>query len=53
MNLQKPLGTRLDLSTAHHSQTDRQSKRTIHTLKDMLCCCIIDFGEIGMNIFHW
>nr|GEU81684.1 putative reverse transcriptase domain-containing protein [Tanacetum cinerariifolium] len=42
---QKALGTRLDMSTAYHPQTDGQSKRTIQTLKDMLCTCVIDFGN--------
>ncbi|GKB25190.1 putative reverse transcriptase domain-containing protein [Tanacetum coccineum] len=42
--IQKALGTRLDLSTAYHSQTDGQSERTIKTLEDMLRACIIDFG---------
>ncbi|GJZ47646.1 putative reverse transcriptase domain-containing protein [Tanacetum coccineum] len=32
----KALGTRLDMSTAYHSQTDGQSERTIQTLEDML-----------------
>nr|GEU86702.1 putative reverse transcriptase domain-containing protein [Tanacetum cinerariifolium] len=36
--VQKALGTRLDLSIAYHPQTDRQSERTIQTLKDMLRC---------------
>ncbi|GJZ05517.1 putative reverse transcriptase domain-containing protein [Tanacetum coccineum] len=34
--LQKALGTSLDMSMAYHSQTDRQSERTIQTLEDML-----------------
>ncbi|GKC90865.1 reverse transcriptase domain-containing protein [Tanacetum coccineum] len=42
--LQKALGTRLDMSTAYHPQTDGQSKRTIQTLEDMLRACVIDFG---------
>nr|GFA98330.1 hypothetical protein [Tanacetum cinerariifolium] len=42
---QKALGTRLDMSTAYHPQTDRQSERTIHTLEDMLRACVIDFGN--------
>nr|GEU61306.1 putative reverse transcriptase domain-containing protein [Tanacetum cinerariifolium] len=40
----KVLGTRLDLSTAYHPQTDGQSERAIQTLKDMLRACVIDFG---------
>ncbi|GJR55649.1 putative reverse transcriptase domain-containing protein [Tanacetum coccineum] len=42
--VQKALGTRLDMSTAYHPQTDGQSERTIQTLKDMLRACVIDFG---------
>ncbi|GJZ35060.1 putative reverse transcriptase domain-containing protein [Tanacetum coccineum] len=42
--VQKALGTRLDLSTAYHLQTDRQGERTIQTLEDMLRACVIDFG---------
>ncbi|GKC07484.1 putative reverse transcriptase domain-containing protein [Tanacetum coccineum] len=42
--LQKSLGTRLDMSTAYHPQTDEQSKHTIQTLEDMLRACVIDFG---------
>nr|GEU90326.1 hypothetical protein [Tanacetum cinerariifolium] len=33
---QKAMGTRLDMSTAYHPKTDRQSERTIQTLEDML-----------------
>nr|GFA83608.1 putative reverse transcriptase domain-containing protein [Tanacetum cinerariifolium] len=33
------------MSTAYHLETDRQSKRTIQTLEDMLRACIIDFGN--------
>ncbi|GKE52230.1 putative reverse transcriptase domain-containing protein [Tanacetum coccineum] len=40
----KALGTRLDLSTTYHPQTDGQGKRTIQTLEDMLRACVIDFG---------
>ncbi|GJX56702.1 putative reverse transcriptase domain-containing protein, partial [Tanacetum coccineum] len=42
--LLKALGTRLDMSTAYHPQTDGQSERTIQTLEDMLRACVIDFG---------
>ncbi|GJR47577.1 putative reverse transcriptase domain-containing protein [Tanacetum coccineum] len=44
-SLQKALGTNLDMSIAYHPQTDRQSERTIQTLKDMLRACVIDFGN--------
>nr|GEV52178.1 reverse transcriptase domain-containing protein [Tanacetum cinerariifolium] len=44
-SFQKALGTRLDMSTAYHSQTDGQSERTIQTLEDMLRACVIDFGN--------
>nr|GFA52560.1 putative reverse transcriptase domain-containing protein [Tanacetum cinerariifolium] len=44
-SLQKELGTNLDMSTAYHPQTDGQSERTIQTLEDMLCACVIDFGS--------
>ncbi|GKB72962.1 putative reverse transcriptase domain-containing protein [Tanacetum coccineum] len=42
--LQKALGTRLDISTAYHPQTNGQSERTIQTLEDMLRACVIDFA---------
>nr|GEV50868.1 putative reverse transcriptase domain-containing protein [Tanacetum cinerariifolium] len=44
--LHKALGTRLDMSTAYHSETDGQSERTIQTLEDMLRACVINFGNI-------
>ncbi|GKC69627.1 putative reverse transcriptase domain-containing protein [Tanacetum coccineum] len=44
-SLQKAFGTNLDMSTAYHPQTDGQSERTIQTLEDMLCACVIDFGN--------
>ncbi|GJU07524.1 putative reverse transcriptase domain-containing protein [Tanacetum coccineum] len=39
------LGANLEISTAYHPQTDGQSERTIQTLEDMLCACVIDFGS--------
>nr|GFC89245.1 putative reverse transcriptase domain-containing protein [Tanacetum cinerariifolium] len=47
--LQKALGTSLDMSTAYHPETNRQSERTIQTLKDMLRACVIDFGKGWVN----
>ncbi|GJZ51931.1 putative reverse transcriptase domain-containing protein [Tanacetum coccineum] len=48
-SLQNALGTNLDMSTAYHPQTDRQSERTIQTLEDMLRACVIDFGKGWVN----
>ncbi|GJV09013.1 putative reverse transcriptase domain-containing protein [Tanacetum coccineum] len=42
LTLQKALGRRLNMRTTYHPQTDGQSERTIHTLKDMLRACVID-----------
>jgi len=44
ITLHAELGTRLDLSTAFHPQTDGQSERTIQVLEDMLRACVIEFG---------
>ncbi|GJW95332.1 putative reverse transcriptase domain-containing protein [Tanacetum coccineum] len=42
---EKALGTNLDMSTAYHPQTNRQSDKTIQTLETMLRTCVIDFGN--------
>ncbi|GKF38690.1 putative reverse transcriptase domain-containing protein, partial [Tanacetum coccineum] len=44
ISMQEALGTRLDMSTAYHPQTDGQSQRTIQTLEDMHKACVLDFG---------
>ncbi|GJR16817.1 putative reverse transcriptase domain-containing protein [Tanacetum coccineum] len=44
-SLQSVLGTKLDMSTTYHPETDGQSERTIQTLEDMLRACVIDFGK--------
>ncbi|GJY54147.1 putative reverse transcriptase domain-containing protein [Tanacetum coccineum] len=43
-SMQEALGTRLDMSTAYHPQTDGQSEHTIQTLEDMLRAYVLDFG---------
>ncbi|GJR06393.1 retrotransposable element Tf2 [Tanacetum coccineum] len=41
--MQEALGTRLDMNTAYHPQTDGQSEHTIQTLEEMLRACVMDF----------
>ncbi|GKB08602.1 putative reverse transcriptase domain-containing protein [Tanacetum coccineum] len=51
-SLQKALSMNLDMSTAYHPQTDRQSERIVQTLEDMLCACVNDFGKGRLTICH-
>nr|GEU54833.1 putative reverse transcriptase domain-containing protein [Tanacetum cinerariifolium] len=44
-SFQKALGIDISMSTTYHPETDGQSERTIQTLEDMLCACVIDFGK--------
>ncbi|GJT24738.1 putative reverse transcriptase domain-containing protein [Tanacetum coccineum] len=51
--LQKALGTRLDMSTTYHPQTDRQSECTINTLEDISRALWAEIGEsrlIGLEL---
>ncbi|GKD37769.1 putative reverse transcriptase domain-containing protein, partial [Tanacetum coccineum] len=43
-SMQEALGTRLDMSTVYHPQTDGQSECTIQTLEDLIRACVLDFG---------
>ncbi|GKD69375.1 putative reverse transcriptase domain-containing protein, partial [Tanacetum coccineum] len=42
-SMQEALGTRLDMTTAYHPQTNGQSERMIQTLEDMLRAYVLDF----------
>ncbi|GKA94113.1 putative reverse transcriptase domain-containing protein [Tanacetum coccineum] len=44
-SLNKALGSRLDMSTAYHPETNGQSERTIQTLEHILRACVLDFGK--------
>ncbi|GJR84255.1 hypothetical protein Tco_0155040 [Tanacetum coccineum] len=43
-SMQEALGTRLDMSTTYHPQTDGQSGRIIQTMEDMLRAYVMNFG---------
>ncbi|XP_071687610.1 uncharacterized protein [Rutidosis leptorrhynchoides] len=44
LKLQENLGTRVNLSTTYHPQTDGQSECTIQTLEDTLRACVLEYG---------
>ncbi|GKE35968.1 putative reverse transcriptase domain-containing protein [Tanacetum coccineum] len=44
-SFQKALGTDISMNTVYHPKIDGQSERTIQTLEDMLCACMINFGK--------
>nr|GEV22888.1 putative reverse transcriptase domain-containing protein [Tanacetum cinerariifolium] len=48
---QKAIGTRLDMSTAYHPETDWQSEKTIQTLEDMLRACTLEIVE--KDTYRW
>nr|GEW88059.1 putative reverse transcriptase domain-containing protein [Tanacetum cinerariifolium] len=43
----------IGMSIAYHPQADGQSDRTIETLKDMLCACVLDFRKVRIDICRW
>nr|GEW98426.1 hypothetical protein [Tanacetum cinerariifolium] len=55
--LHKALGTRLDMSTIYHPETNGQSERTIQTLEDMLRACAVPFkalyGRKCRSLVYW
>ncbi|GJU11176.1 putative nucleotidyltransferase, ribonuclease H [Tanacetum coccineum] len=49
-SFQKAMGTRLDMSTAYHPETDGQSERTIQTLEDMFKRLCVDLEWLGRTL---
>ncbi|GJS32629.1 putative reverse transcriptase domain-containing protein [Tanacetum coccineum] len=49
MYLKESLGTSLAMSMGYHPETDGQSERSIQTLEDMMCACVIIFGKGWVN----
>ena len=43
-SLQRAMGTKLNLSTTFHPQTNGQSERTIQTFEDLLRSFVLEFG---------
>nr|GFB91985.1 putative reverse transcriptase domain-containing protein [Tanacetum cinerariifolium] len=57
-SMQEALETRLDMSTAYHTQTVDQSERTIQTLEDILRACILIFRgswdvHLSLKVIKW
>ncbi|GKE25977.1 putative reverse transcriptase domain-containing protein [Tanacetum coccineum] len=52
-SLYKALGTRLDMSTTYHLQTDGQSEKTIEKLEEKLRACMLDFKKVGISTCRW
>jgi len=44
LNIQRALGTRLDMSIVFHPQTDGKLERVIQVLEDILWVCVLEFG---------
>ena len=49
---QVELGTKLNLSTAYHPQTDGQTERVNRILEDLLRACVLDFGGSWEDHLH-
>lgn len=49
---QESSGTRLNLNTAYHPQTDGQTERVNQILEDLLRACILDYGGTWEDHLH-
>ena len=52
VKFQEAMGTKVQLSTTFHPQTDGQSERTIQILEDMLRACVMDLGVGWSKFLH-
>ncbi|KAK9156418.1 hypothetical protein Sjap_003898 [Stephania japonica] len=50
--MQAQFGTKLNLSTTYHPQTDGQSERLIQILEDMLRMCVLEYGRSWEEYLH-